>query len=111
MEVIDGIKLSDGIETGGISIREAVKLINQWNEFAAERNLPRITKLTKERYVNICRRFEDPAFIFEDILVAIDEQPMLLGQNRRQWKVNFDYLTRDPKNKSTYVKVLERGFI
>ena len=84
-------------------------ILEDWNSLCNSHPiLPRIREITPARRLKLKKRFEQPSFRnFAEIVAAIKEQPFLLGENDRKWKVCLDWLI---ENDTNYVKVLERKY-
>jgi len=80
-----------------------------WNSFCEKYPvLAKVREVSEKRRLKLKKRFERKSFRdFKAILEAIEEQPFLLGENDRHWKVNFDRLI---ENDTNYLKVLERRY-
>jgi hypothetical protein len=75
-------------------------LVTAWNDELSEpHGLPRVTRLTKARYIKFKAREKDYGGWFQvyEILTKINNQPFLLGKNQRGWKANFDWFL-EPRN-------------
>ena len=80
-----------------------------WNSFCKNHPiLAEIREISDKRRAKLKKRFEKESFrSLKAILEAIAEQPFLLGENSRKWKVSFDWLI---ENDTNYLKVLERKY-
>ena len=80
-----------------------------WNSFCDSYPiLAKLNEVTDERRLKLKKRYEKKSFQeFNEILKAITEQPFLLGDSEKGWKVSFDWLI---KNNTNYIKVLERRY-
>jgi len=83
------------------------KALKMWNDFASSSNLPKIKAITKARKDKLKKRIKEKDFDLEKIIEAIKEQSFLLGDNKRGWKVDFDWLIQNDTN---YIKILERKY-
>jgi len=111
MEKNSTIKIADAVSKYNENdIKKCCKVIEKWNEFAKEHKLSAVTVLTVSRFDNINNRLKEAFYDIDKILEAVTEQPFLLGENIAKWKITLDYLIREPKRKSTYLKILEGGF-
>lgn len=82
-------------DEGGGEISELESVIIAWNEMAGQNGLPEIMKLTDKRRASLNARLKE--YSAKEIISAIGlipGRPFLMGQNRRQWKANFDFLIR-----------------
>jgi hypothetical protein len=79
---------------------------NLWNEFAKKHSLSIIRALTPSRARKLSARLKE-GMNFKEVLKAIPEQPFLLGFNKRNWEVSFDFIVENDKN---YLKILERKY-
>ena len=77
-------------------------VLNQWNSFAKENNLPTILKLSETRKSGIANRFKEKEFNLEAIFQKIKQSKFLLGSTG--WKVDFDFVFCSANN---YLKILE----
>ena len=77
-----------------------------WNSFCEKHpTLTKIREVSDKRRQHLKKRFERESFRgFAKILAAILEQPFLMGENDRKWKLSFDWLI---ENDTNYLKVLE----
>jgi hypothetical protein len=80
-----------------------------WNNFV--KNYPkvsRIKEITPTRRNHLKKRYERESFRdFQSIIDAIKDQPFLLGDNNRNWCVDFDWVIANDNN---YMKILERKY-
>ena len=97
------------IKEGSISIKEGRKeektpLLLSWNSFAEKYNLAKIKGILKgsAREKALVARVNE-GMNFEALLKIIEEQPFLLGQNKNNWMINFDWIIKS----SNYQKILE----
>jgi len=79
-------------------------IMSKWNDFAGKHNLAKIKLLSISRMKKVRARLKEREFNFNEILAKTTEQPFLLGENKNNWKVDFDWLIDTDKN---YLKVLE----
>ena len=77
-----------------------------WNSFCDKYPvLAKIKEISTDRRTKLKKRYEVDSFKeFSQILQAIKEQPFLLGENDRRWKITFDWLI---ENNTNYLKVIE----
>ena len=85
-------------------------LYQQWNLFAEQSSaISKVRELTASRKAKINLRLKTTSFRnYDEIFKAIKEQPFLLGDNDRKWKIDFDWLI---ENDTNYIKVLERKYL
>ncbi len=103
-------KLSkDKLSKDNIYVSWENSIISLWNNFCKENpTLSTIKEISDKRRAHLKKRFEKESFRgFDKIIEAIKEQPFLMGQNERGWKVSFDWLI---DNDTNYLKVLERKY-
>lgn len=81
-------------------------ILTLWNSFCEKHpTLTKIREVSDKRRQHLKKRFERESFRgFAKILAAILEQPFLMGENDRKWKLSFDWLI---ENDTNYLKVLE----
>lgn len=84
-------------------------VLQTWNSFCQKHPiLASIKEISEKRRQKLKKRFERESFRdFGAILQAIEKQPFLMGENPRQWKVDFDWLI---ENDTNYLKVLEMRY-
>lgn len=77
-----------------------------WNSFCINYpSLSKITEVSEKRRAKLKKRFERESFRnFQVVLDAIAVQKFLMGENKSNWKVSFDWLI---ENDTNYLKVLE----
>jgi len=96
------------IPSGSFEVNEPIQeIVTAWNEFADKHELSKMSKLTKRRNVGLLARMEDKEFKMTELIQAIEEQPFLLGQNGRGWRVDFDWIFLKTDN---YLKIMERKY-
>jgi len=80
--------------------------IDAWNDFCNKYpTLSKIKEISEGRRIKLKKRFTKKSFKdFSAILKVIKEQPFLMGENDRKWKVTFDWLI---ENDTNYLKALE----
>lgn len=81
---------------------------NKWNAFANKHKLTSINKLSKSRTDKLSTRLKEQDFNFDKILEMIPKQKFLLGDNARNWKVDFDWIIENDNN---YIKILENTYL
>lgn len=79
-------------------------IFNSWNSFADKNNLAKILKLTDVRKSGIKSRLKEKEFNFEKIIEMAGNAPFLLGSNKQNWKIDFDWIIT---SKNNYLKILE----
>ncbi|QSH41886.1 hypothetical protein P0136_05715 [Lentisphaerota bacterium ZTH] len=77
--------------------------VQEWNKFAKQHGLPRVEKLTKSRKSKIKSRLAE-GFDWRKVLPKISASSFLRGDNKRSWKVFFDWLFM---NENNWLKVAE----
>lgn len=77
-----------------------------WNLMAREKGLTKVISIPKTRENKLRSRFQEEPFRqnIEKIFAEIKDSDFLLGQNDRNWKIDFDWLIENDRN---YLKVLE----
>ncbi len=83
---------------------EEEEAMTAWNLFAKEHGLAEIKKLSPRRRSAIHARFAEKEFDFVAILNGIRGSPFLLGDNKNDWRVDFDFIFLSSNN---YLKILE----
>ena len=80
-------------------------VIEAWNDLAADRGLPKVSKVTEARRRQVQARIKEypDAADWSKALSAIDKSKFLCGDNDRGWRANFDFLLQP----STFIKLLE----
>lgn len=78
-----------------------------WNLFATKFKLNK-TKITKERVDNFKKRICESQFDFIDILEKVKGSSFALGDNDRNWKVDFAFILESEEN---YIKILEGKYV
>lgn len=71
--------------------------LNIYNEECT--NLPRCLKITEKRKVaiNKCLKEKIDEEIFKQICIKANQSDFLIGENDRNWKADFDFVTRSDK--------------
>lgn len=86
------------------------KLHKYWNDFVGKHPvLGAVTVISDKRRTWLKNRFMKKHFR-ENVFKAIDEitnSRFLLGDNKRKWKVSFDFII---KNNNNYLKILEHVY-
>lgn len=78
-----------------------------YNLVAGELGLPRAEKLTPERRRKLRARLKDHGIDgWNSALVALEDQPFLLGKGPRGWRASLDFLLQP----TSFTKVLERAY-
>ena len=95
-------------EKNYIAFEQAI--FEKWNSFVKTYPiLSAVREITDSRRLKIKKRFEKKSFQdFDSILKAISEQPFLLAENDKKWKVSFDWLI---ENDTNYIKISERKYL
>jgi len=80
------------------------EIVNKYNSIC--KSLPKIEKLTESRKKKIKIRFFEIGGYegFEKLFNLVESTPFLKGDNKQQWKADFNWLI---ENDTNYVKVLE----
>jgi len=87
--------------------KEFSTILNLWNDLAAELNLNIVSKLTSKRKSKLITRLKENQNFLKDFIAAIaniKQSNFLKGQNKRSWKIDFDWLIANDTN---FIKVLE----
>lgn len=104
----DKDKDKEGVVRGNHFRPEHDECVQKWNDFANKHRLAEVRGLSDKRVINLTKRMKSELFSnFDSLLMAIEEQPFLLGENDRKWKIHFDWLIHDDTN---HMKVLERKY-
>ena len=83
------------------------EVVRAWNDLAADRDLPKVVKLTPARRKQIQARIREyNADDWSTALSAIYRSKFLCGENDRGWKADFDFLLQ-PKS---FVKLIEGAY-
>ncbi len=78
-----------------------------YNLVAGDLGLPRAEKLTPERRRKLRVRLKDHGIDgWNSALVALEDQPFLLGKGPRGWRASLDFLLQP----TSFTKVLERAY-
>ncbi len=80
---------------------------NLWNWFAENHGLSKVIALSDTRKAHVLQRLKEKEFNLKAILQKAETQPFLLGQNKKGWKVNFDFIF---SSKNNYIKILENNY-
>ncbi len=73
-------------------------LRDAWNKCAKNLKLPRVEKLTDARRAKVRARLAATDWPWREALKRIAKSPFLLGENDRNWKVNFDWFISNEDN-------------
>ena len=107
--VISKSKLPDPETKPKVDNSEIYKqMFDIWNSFAVETGLSKIKLITKTRKAHILARLKEKEFNFIEILECAKKQSFCLGENKKGWTIDFDWLVESPNN---YIKVLENKYI
>lgn len=73
------------------------KFLNIYNEECT--NLPKCLKITEKRKVaiNKCLKEKIDEEVFKQICIKANQSDFLIGENDRNWKADFDFVTRTDK--------------
>ena len=73
------------------------KFLNIYNEECT--NLPKCLKITEKRKVaiNKCLKEKIDEEVFKQICIKANQSDFLIGENDRNWKADFDFVTRSDK--------------
>jgi len=82
-------------------------VIEMWNLFAQMHGLAKVSILTEERKRKLKSRFKEDTFDLPKILRAAIKQKFLMGVNRRQWRMSFDFVIRSQQQ---YIKIIEETY-
>ena len=82
-------------------------LIHEWNDFALENNLSKISLLSESRKKRLESRLKSNGFkkLFSEALIEIKKSQYLLGE--KGWKISFDWLIKNDEN---ILKVVEGNY-
>ena len=71
--------------------------LNIYNEECT--NLPKCLKITEKRKVaiNKCLKEKIDEEVFKEICIKANQSDFLIGENDRNWKADFDFVTRTDK--------------
>ena len=71
--------------------------LNIYNEECT--NLPKCLKITEKRKVaiNKCLKEKIDEEVFKEICIKANQSNFLIGENDRNWKADFDFVTRSDK--------------
>ena len=104
------MKINNKENTDILSIQDFVPI---WNNMAQKHNLAQI-RLTPGREKHISDKIRvrikaDPNFIlnYKECIDKIPQCPFLLGDNERDWRIDFDWLI---KNNENYLKILDGNY-
>lgn len=86
------------------SINTLMSFVEKWNNFAEKNGIPKVIKLSPLRKSAMKKRLSEKEFDLDAIFKAIEEQPFLLGENKNNWKIDFDFVFLSTNN---YLKILE----
>jgi hypothetical protein len=78
-----------------------------WNMSAAANGLAKVSKLSESRLRHFRSRLKDPDFDFIAVMMAIKKYPFLRGENKNNWRVNWEFVF---KNDTNYLKILEGAY-
>lgn len=102
------LQCNNNIEKCNIALEEEKEEISlafsSWNNFAETSGLKKIIKLTELRKTGIKQRLKEKEFDLNLIFEKIKQSKFLLGDNNRNWKVDFDFIFC---SKNKYLKILE----
>jgi hypothetical protein len=102
--VQDGIDLVLCAGVSGVSAADIDLAQTTWNELAAELGLATIHTMTPKRRASVRARFMELWPVIDEVYGAIRGSPFLLGENDREWKIDFDFLW---ERRDSWVKILE----
>ncbi len=100
---INKININKDTNTSNPSDSDLVSVVNKWNNFAKNHNLPQVMKITDRRKSGILNRLLESEFDFDKILDKIQGSDFLLGKSS-DWRVDFDFVFLSRNN---YIKILE----
>ncbi len=85
------------------------KYLNLWNGFAKDHDLKKVKSLTSKRKQKIKDLFNHgiKEAEFAVLLLSASEQSYLMGNNKENLKISFDWILTDPTNA---FRVLERAY-
>ncbi|MDH5466516.1 MAG: hypothetical protein OEY25_03770 [Candidatus Aminicenantes bacterium] len=81
--------------------------VEKWNNFAEENNLSKVQEIKSgsSREKHLKARIKD-GMDFDDLLRKVERQPFLLGENKDNWSVTFDWIILP----SNYQKIMEEQY-
>jgi len=87
--------------------RDYTLFVREWNEFASQNSLSKITSLTDTRKKKLEARLKNSEFkeLFKNALIEIKKSKYLLGA--KGWKISFDWLIQNSEN---ILKVVEGNY-
>lgn len=83
------------------------QITEMWNFFAKSYSLPEIKLLSDKRKKHIKTRLLETGFNFETILRQAEKSKFLLGDNKQNWRISFDWII---ESKTNYIKILEGNY-
>lgn len=92
---------------GSAKHHPVAQAFENYNLVAGDLGLPRAEKLTPERRRKLRARLKDHGIDgWNGALVALEDQPFLLGKGPRGWRASLDFLLQP----TSFTKVLERAY-
>lgn len=108
--VANGEAIGEGEPNGrnrSIKHHPVAQAFENYNLVAGDLGLPRAEKLTPERRRKLRARLKDHGIDgWNGALVALEDQPFLLGKGPRGWRASLDFLLQP----TSFTKVLERAY-
>lgn len=86
---------------------ETMRVIEIWNTLADRCNLAKVQAFTDKRKSAVKQRLKEKQFDLLKICEKIVKSDFLLGKNKENWKVTFDFVFL---SKNNYVKILEGNY-
>lgn len=81
---------------------------DKWNSFAEQHGLAKLIRLSDQRKKKVAARCKDPLFKLDEVLIKVGDSPFLLGENKENWTITFDWLF---ENDGNWTKVIEGNYI
>lgn len=93
---------------GGQKVPPLDEAVEKYNQLAEQTGLTRCLKLTETRKAQLRKRLEECGGLsgWEAALEKLGDSAFLLGDNDRNWKVDFDFLITQNK----FTKLMEGGY-
>jgi len=106
----NGVAIGGSVSTGRKRSNKhhpVTQAFENYNLVAGDLGLPRAEKLTPERRRKLRARLKDHGIDgWNGALVALEDQPFLLGKGPRGWRASLDFLLQP----TSFTKVLERAY-
>ena len=66
--------------------------IEKFNSFASENNIPKVIESNEDREAAFAKAMNHKLFDLDELFEMAKSQPYLLGENKDNWKMSFDWL-------------------